>query len=355
MLSISRESFQPVQAPITPPSHAGNLPSLTWAAQREANAKESPSRPPDPEHLKAVWSSTSNKADTPSVNSLQGITDDLPAVPLTIQDAKLEDIPTPPLSTSHASRMSIMHDITRTFQQVPISSSSSGHQSTKLGTTPLPSSNSLQSQSVTSPSHRPHQLPPPSMSGGMRVPYPGYPSPMMSSPSPTLVYPPMTPSPIPGQMVMNGAQYPGMWMAVSPNGPPGMMRPMTSPYAPQLMPYSHAGAMYHAPPNMQGHTLSPSPSMQGRSGNVMMTPSTSQAQVAHPPPMYATSPVVMHALPAMHGPGSNYPGSAQGRGGPPPRGPYDNAQGMVQQSPSFGPQQPAGYSVPPNMFARSTW
>lgn len=248
-----------------------------------------------------------------------------------------------------------MHDITRTFQQVPVSSSS-GTQSAKLGTMSLPANSHQHAQTVTSPSQRPHQLPP-SMPAGMRVPYPGYPSPMLSSPSPTLVYPPMTPSPIPAQMVING-QYPpppAMWMALPPppNGP-GMMRPMASPYGHQLMPYPHAGAMYHAQHNMS-HAMSQSTGVQGRPGNVMMTPQASQAQPGHPPPMYATSPVVMHAMPAMPGPGTNYPGSAQTRGQPHPRGPYDNVPGMVQQSPSFGPQQSPGYSVPPNMFVRSAW
>ncbi|KAI0343950.1 hypothetical protein BDW22DRAFT_1355185 [Trametopsis cervina] len=339
-----------IQAPITPPTHSGNLPSLTWAAQREA-LKDSPSRPPDPELLKAVWSNTSNKPEGPAVNSLQGFTDDLNA-PLTIQGAKMEDLPTPPPQTAaQASRMSIMHDITRTFQQVP-ESSGTPH-SASLGSQPLPPV-SQPLHSTPSSSQRPSQLPP-SLPGGMRMSYAGYPSPMMSSPSPTLVYPQaMTPSPIPQPMMASGhyPPPPPMWVPV-PNGHPGMMRPMASPYGAQLMPYPSAGQMYPHPPNMQGHAMPSSPGVQGR----MLSPSGTQSQLGQHP-MYATSPVMMHAMPAMSAPNQSYPGSAQPRGPPPPRGMYDHhMSGTMQSSASYvPPQSPAYPSVqPPNMFVRPTW
>ena len=47
-------------------------------------AKESPARAPDPEHLKAVWSQTAAQEALPVVNSLEGIADDLTAVPFTL-------------------------------------------------------------------------------------------------------------------------------------------------------------------------------------------------------------------------------------------------------------------------------
>ena len=116
-----------MQAPITPPSLASNLPSLTWAAQREANAKESPSRPPDPEHLKAVWSQTANNGLHP-VNSLEGIADDL-QLGFTLQEVKSEDGATPPPSLPpQPSRMSLS-DVTRAFQTVPSSGSTSQQKS----------------------------------------------------------------------------------------------------------------------------------------------------------------------------------------------------------------------------------
>ena len=59
---------------------------------------DSPARAPDPEHLKAVWSQTSNKAGLHPVNSLEGIADDLTALPFTLQDVKSEDGETPPPS-----------------------------------------------------------------------------------------------------------------------------------------------------------------------------------------------------------------------------------------------------------------
>ncbi|KAI0702462.1 hypothetical protein BC835DRAFT_1428973 [Cytidiella melzeri] len=359
IVEFRKGNRSPVQGPITPPTHSGNLPSQTWAAQRET-LKDSPSRPPDPEHLKAVWSSTSNKPEKPTLNSLRGIADDM-NVPLAIQSAKMEDIPTPPPQTStQASRMSIMHDITRTFQQVPMSSTST--HSASLGTSPLPSlsqSSSVHSHpSMTSPAQRHPQLPP-SGPAGMRVPFAGYPSPMMSSPSPTLVYPQaMSSSPIPQPMMVNGQYAQPMWVPVPhPNGHTGMMRPMASPYGAQLMPYPHTGAMY-PPHNMQGPGIPQSPSIQGRPANVMLTPTGSQGQPGlHP--MYASSPVMMQAIPAsMSAPTHSYPGSAQSRGPPPPhRGAYDHhGSGAMQPSASFGPpQSPAYPQVQSNMFVRPTW
>jgi hypothetical protein len=270
----------------------------------------------------------------------------------------MEDIPTPPAHTStQASRMSIMNDITRTFQQVPTSSTSTSQSASSVP----PSSQSSNGHgyshiSVTSPSQRQTQ-PPPSTPASMRAPYGGYPSPMMGSPSPTLVYPSaMAPSPIPQPMMVNGQYGQPMWVSMHhPSGPPGMVRSMASPYGPQLVPYSPAGAMYPPPPNMQGPGFPPSPSIQGRPANVMLTPSGSQGQPGHHP-MYATSPVMMHAMPA---PAQSYPGSAQSRGPhPPPRGPYDphHVPGGMQPSPSFVPPQSPAYShVQPNMFVRPPW
>ena len=76
--------------------------------------KESPVRQPDPEQLKLLWLQTSEEADVPGVNSLEGIADDLPFVPFTFQEVKSEDGEMPPPTRSNGpgpSRMSL-HDVT---------------------------------------------------------------------------------------------------------------------------------------------------------------------------------------------------------------------------------------------------
>ena len=62
--------------------------------------KESPARAPDPEHLKAVWSQTPDKAHIQPINSLKGIADDLTSVPFSLQDVKSDGGETPPPSGS---------------------------------------------------------------------------------------------------------------------------------------------------------------------------------------------------------------------------------------------------------------
>lgn len=124
------------------------------------------------------------------------------------------------------------------------------------------------------------------------------------------------------------------------------MRQMGSPYGHQLMPYPPAGAMpmyAPPPPNMQGA------SPQNRPPGMMMSPGSVQAQPAHHHPMYATSPVLMHAVPSMppHNSGYGAPApQAQGRG-PQARGMYDGMPGFA------GPQPPNGYA--PNSYARTQW
>lgn len=132
------------------------------------------------------------------------------------------------------------------------------------------------------------------------------------------------------------------------------MRPMPSPYGPQLMPYPTA-QMYAPPPmNMQGNAPAQANGAQGRPPGMMMSPVAGQAQMA----MYATSPVLMPAMPAMQGmPGGGYPGAsaANGRGQQPQRGHYENVPGMMPPG-SYAAQPPPAYSTaPPNSYVRSGW
>ncbi|KAG6845641.1 hypothetical protein H0H87_005848 [Tephrocybe sp. NHM501043] len=269
--------------------------------------KESPARGPDPEHLRAVWSQTSNKAGTHGVNSLEGIADDLTALPFTLQDVKSEDGETPPPSVSAPpSRMSL-HDVTRAFQQVPSSSSnpSPSHRTPPLVAPPA------------RPSNYAYGLPPPP-SGTMR---PGYPyPPSIMSPSPGLMYPPMIPgSPAPGRMPINGhtpLYGQPMWMPIPPGPAPqshaNMMRPMSSPYPAHMIPYSTGPPIYgpQPPANVQS-TTQHNGAQVNRDRNVpMMSPALPSAG----PALYG-SPVMLHAhaaVPPTHG----YimpPGRGQGR------------------------------------------
>ncbi|KAG6832239.1 hypothetical protein H0H92_004204 [Tricholoma furcatifolium] len=256
----------------------------TWGRSSLPVVKDSPARGPDPDHLRAVWSQTSNKAGTHGVNSLEGIADDLTALPFTLQEVKSEDGETPPPSLSApASRMSL-HEVTKAFQQVPLSSSTSSpaHRTPPLSAPPA------------RPPNYAYGLPPPV--GTMRPGYP-YPHPSMM-PSPGLMYPSMMPSsPAPGRMSMNGhaplyAQP--MWMPMpagsTPQNHATLMRPMPSPYSPHMVPYSPGPPLYgpHPPASLQ-NTAQQNGSQANRDRNPMISP-----VMPHAPVMYG-SPVMMHA------------------------------------------------------------
>ncbi|KAK7694368.1 hypothetical protein QCA50_001554 [Cerrena zonata] len=329
------------------PARSNNMP---WPKSPKAlHTKDSPSRAPDPEHLRAVWSSTSNKAEAPSVNSLAKIADDLGAVPFTIQEVKSEDGGTPPPpSSGPPSRMS-SYDVTRAFQQVPTPSVSSS------------TSRSGHLSNVSSPptTHRQPHPPNPVPTPNMRPMYPGYGSPMMSSPSQSMVYPmSMTPSPRP--MVPTAQQYPQpMWMGPPP---PGTM--MRSPYMTQLMPYPPPPG-YPPPQNMQGG-MHPPPQPNGTPGRPNGLPLISPVLAhAHASPMYTPSPVLMHAQavppPHNHNHTHPYPNPGQPpRQGQPPRAGYDHHShpgGPYAHTPSHPhPPQGALYNaVPSNSFDRPSW
>lgn len=315
-----------------------------WAPSRDL-VKETPSVDTIQEQVKAIWSSKSNKTESPSQNLLEGIANDMAAVPFTVPEPKHDESSsqTPPVVNA-PSRMS-SRDVARAFQQVP-NSTANPSSSTKV--------NSSLSSHQAPRQAAPHIMPP-----GIRA-YPGYPSPMMSSPSPTLYPPGMATSPVPRPMVASSPHYPPpMWVAMPPppNGPPGMMRTVASPYGPQLMPYPPPGAMpiyAPPPPGMQSNGPPQPNNVQHRPpGMPMMSPVPPQAQPAHHP-MYATSPVMMPAMPHMPPPGTPYSGPVtQGRAPEQSRGAYN---GMMQQSPSFGPQPgpPSTYAVPPN-YVRTPW
>lgn len=319
--------------------------------------KESPARGPDPEHLKAVWSQAPDKSRLPAVNSLEGIADDLTAIPFTLQDVKSEDGETPPPSTSTVpSRMSL-HDVTRAFQQVPSSSPNSGTYRTPLS----PPSTSAP---VARNTNYAYSLPPPTPS--MRPTYAPYGSPMMShSPSPTVVYPhPMASSPVPSRMPMNGhtpLYSQPVWMplaAPATQNHGGMMRTVPSPYPAQLMPYPSPGtpSIYPPPGNMQNPPPQQNGSQQNRGRSMsVMSPAMSHTGV-HPNVQMYGSPVLMHAPVMQVQQNHGYIPMPAGRG----QVRNDNGHPQMQQHPppSTHPPQPphtAYTPVPSTSFVRPSW
>jgi serine/arginine repetitive matrix protein 2 len=292
--------------------------------------KESPpSRAPDPEHLKALWSQTpSNKngASMQPVNSLKNINDDLPVIPFTLQEVKSEDGGTPPPASSQSNTARTSFDVRSAFQQVPTSSSSSvslrptiSPPSTNAPVArPAPNATTSSFTPTSStPSSHPNQTVP-------RPPYPTYP--MGHSPSPVMYAShPMPSGPMQNRMPVNGPPTPmygaPMWVPVPAGhqgGPAGIMRPVPSPYPTPMMPYPHGQPQYFAahmppppqnmPPNSQNgpqnqpgaRERGPSVSSGSAVPPVMMSPAM---QHAHPVPMhpgmtmYANSPMPMHMSP----------------------------------------------------------
>lgn len=284
---------------ITPPGH--HTPG-SWA---RAPAKDSPARAPDPEHLKAVWSQPSSKIGIHSVNSLEGIADDLTALPFTLQDVKSEDGETPPPSLPNGpSRMSL-HDVRRAFQQVPTSSTTAQTPSRDRATISPPSTHAPVARPTpaapTAPATYSYS---PAPQNNMRPAYGPYPSPMMThSPAPMMYG---HPSPVPSRMPLSGHAQPiygqSMWMPM-PGPPPqphgNVMRPVASPYPAQMVSYPTPGYVpqHPHPSNMMPPQAPPAQNgVRGR-GMAMMSPVLSHAH-AHP---YSGSPVMMHPSAQGHG------------------------------------------------------
>ncbi|KAI0757262.1 hypothetical protein C8Q80DRAFT_1281926 [Daedaleopsis nitida] len=318
--------------------------SSLWPKSPKA-FKEPTSRAPDPEHLKAIWEQTPEKAQVQPVNSLKSIADDFNGVPL--QDVKPVGGETPPPSGSGPWTRMSAYDVTRAFQQVPTPSSSSTQRPAAIAP---PHANGTAPRNPTFTfSPPPMAQPQPQSNPNLRPAYPY--SPMMSTPNSAVMY--THPSPVPRPMVVNGGS-PGygqpVWMPAMPGPPPqpgGMMR---SPYPPQLVPYpSHGNAvpMYPSPmPNMQN------PSQQnGAQGRPPGMPMVSPVMQPALPQMYAGSPVLVHAPPMQ--PGQAYPVPGQPNRGP--MRPYEqNPGGPHMHSPMRPPPQ-SGYNPIPSSYARPPW
>ncbi|KAG1783682.1 hypothetical protein EV702DRAFT_1054926 [Suillus placidus] len=349
----SKSSDELVDRNLITPGSASYSTPWTKSPLSFSSAKESPARAPDPEHLKAVWSQPSDKALVHAINSLEGIADDLTALPFTLQDVKSEDGETPP-PTSAAnvpSKMSL-HDVTRAFQQVPTSSNAATR-----------SSSTLPSSSAAGPISRPSNytygpVHPPSMS--VRSPFPY--SPMIAhSPSPTpLVYPPPSPAPRGpnGHSPMFGGGQP-IWVPLPSQSHSGAVRPVASPYPTQLMAYPSPNgvpSMYGPPPMPHGSQSPPqiNGAAQPRPRNMpVMSPVLHPATPSHANhSMYAGSPVMMHALPMMaHGPQPYMTVAGRGQGRPdgmPGMSPMQQSHAAPQPSHAtmYSPAQPLPYGRP---------
>ncbi|EIW86424.1 hypothetical protein CONPUDRAFT_161177 [Coniophora puteana RWD-64-598 SS2] len=345
----SKSSDDSGAALVTPPSGQYGTP---WKSPLSLPGKDSPARGPDPEHLKAVWSQTTDKALLPSVNSLKGIADDLTALPFTLQDVKSEDGGTPPPTSSAAQPRLSLSDVTRAFQQAPLPPSASSHRS-------APRSPPSQPAPISRPNNfynhnHNHNMPPSNPS--MRPPYPPYSSQSLAhSPSPTFLYPPPGPNQGPPRMATNGhsPMYgQPLWVSVpsGPQNPNGGMRPMHSPYPAQLMyPSPNGVPMYGPPPSGHNGPNAAHPngtSQPRRDGMPMISPVLPHA-APHAPAMYANSPVMMHAVPS--GPQAFMsPVLSSGMPGRP-----DGAPSVQSQHP--GPQNShvGGYNA--QMYSRPSW
>ncbi|KAG1757318.1 hypothetical protein EDB19DRAFT_1933564 [Suillus lakei] len=339
---------------ITPGSASYSTP-WTKSPLSFSSAKESPARAPDPEHLKAVWSQPSDKTQVHIVNSLEGIADDLTALPFTLQDVKSEDGETPPpTSAANAPSKMSLHDVTRAFQQVPTSSNTA----TRSGST-------LSSSSAAGPISRPSSytygpVHPPSMS--VRPPFP-YPPIMGHSPSATpLVYPPPSPAPRGpnGHSPMFSGGQP-IWVPLPSQSHSGAVRPVASPYPTQLMAYPSPNgvpSMYGPSPMPHGSQSPPqiNGAAQPRPRNVpVMSPVLHPATPSHGNhSMYAGSPVMMHALPMMaHGPQPYMTVAGRGQGRP------DGMPGMSPMQQSHSAPQPSHATMyspaQPQPYGRPSW
>ncbi|KAL7285720.1 hypothetical protein ACG7TL_000825 [Trametes sanguinea] len=360
-VAVSRPSSTPISpaneicqngisaaTPPQPPSQPAAQPSLSpWTkSPKSLSIKESPSRAPDPEHLKAVWSQTSDKAQIQPVNSLRGIADDLTGVPFSLQDVKSDDGGTPPPSGSGTwSRMS-SYEVTRAFQQVPSPSSSS---SQRPGSIAPSTSTSTNGSSARHPGFA--ISPPPMGQPALRPAYSVY-SPMMShSPAPSVMY--SHPSPVPRHMVANGsapAYGQAVWVpAMHTTAPPPSAGMIRSPYGPQMVPYPSPGAaMYPAPVPMQNP--SQQNGVQGRPPSMAMMSPVMQPAMS---PMYAGSPVLVPTM----APGQGYPMPSQATRAPGPMRPYEqNPQNGQHMNPSPMRQPPQnGYNPVPSGYARPPW
>ncbi|KAF7319989.1 hypothetical protein MKEN_00782800 [Mycena kentingensis (nom. inval.)] len=345
---VSSPPTGPLKPRLMPGPDAG-MPSILASTDESTQPTEPWTRSslggkgPDPEHLKAVWSQSSNKAA--AINSLEGIADDFTAIPFTLQDVKSEDGGTPPPTTTTTSRMSL-HDVTRAFQQVPTSSSSTNSSSSSRPPISPPS--------TSAPVARP---PPATTAPGAAPPGAAYPGPyghpphangMMRTftpftPMPGSVLYQMAPSAMPGRMPMPVYNQ-HMWMPPPPPQTPGVMRPMPgSPYAPQLMAYPAPGPpngapMYPPPPGPGGQVNG-----AGR-GRGVIGPHHQN------PGMFPASPILMQIPPmpasymALPGAGRGVPMQPQQQPGP----------GQPQQPPP--PMHSPGFNaVPPASFTRPTW
>lgn len=297
----------------------------------------------------------------PIVNSLKGIADDLTTVPFSIHEVKSEDGGTPPLPGPVAppSRMSAS-EVTRAFQTVPSGPSNALRPnpfSPGMGS-PLNGHKPLKPTPIGHPQ-------PPMDPGVPRPHYIGYPSHMHGhSPSPpTLVYSHVMPSTMQSPATTPYGQP--VWMPLPPQQGPQMMRPQpSSPYSPQLMPYSMPGVQNGMYPPPTAAQPQPSPYTRPMGSQLLVSPVMPQASPVPPHMMYTTSPMVMHPPPPGPAPQPQpYAGAiGMGRGTMPPQirmdqrhPPNPMSQSPAAPTPRFAVHNPGYNPVPPQSFIRPSW
>ena len=341
---------------ITPPLHtSGSI----WG--------KSPSRAPDREHLKAVWSQASDRDAVPTVNSLKEIADDLPAVPFSIHEAKLDDDGIPPPIAPPA-RMSAS-DVTRAFQTVPAGPSGSKSLTSHPFSPPL---NHMQTLSPPGPKPATGGMPPSTMVNGSRPLYMGYPSMQSHTPSPTMMYPQLPQHVMQNQIRGSPSSPYGqpVWMPVQSHAAqhsPQLMRAQpASPYGAPVLQYQPAAQTSLYPPNSNHHSPQPAPIPYTNGSHQtqrmsLISPVLPAASPVHPPvpPHYSSSPMLYHVPPPGGAPPSQpYLGAVgMGRGSIPGQPPMDNRQPGPPMAPpmAYTGHTPAYSHVPPHSFVRPSW
>jgi serine/arginine repetitive matrix protein 2 len=260
-----------------------------------------------------------------------------------MQDVKCDDGETPPSIPAAPSRMSL-HDVTKAFQQVPSSSSSSPSQRSDVF-------NSATNLTLAPPNY-PYPLPPPP-NIAIRSPYASYASPVMaSSPSPTAIYAhAMTPSPVPTRMPLSThTPVYNHWMAPGPTPPATMYRPMPSSYPHQLVSFASTNGptpLYAPPPHALQTPVQAVGMQQSRGRGMQVISPMIQPSSQHV--VYSGSPIMVH--PQNH----NFMSVAATTRGQ-MRTDHGPAHPQMQTTPSGHPQTSSGFNaVPPTPFIRPTW
>ncbi|EGN91936.1 hypothetical protein SERLA73DRAFT_80019 [Serpula lacrymans var. lacrymans S7.3] len=263
---------------------------------------ETVGRLPDPEHLKAVWSQRSDNVQRSIGNSLEGIGDDLTALPFTLQDVRSEDDGTPPPSGSLIPSKVSLYNVTRAFQQRPPPSDVIDPRSTEIPLSPINKAPVRPSAAMSYP----HPLP---LSPNVHPSGVTYYPPLVAH-APSMAY---APTASPPRMPINGLSpfNQPVWMPL-PTPPSqhhhhGLVRPVPSPYSAHLITYSSStgNTFYTVSPSIQAaqSNLHLNRGEEGRSRHIPLLSASQSAPLRSNILPYPGSPPTTHLasrIPSQH-------------------------------------------------------